>query len=376
VSSVAIAALAALLVVAYTYAGYPLLVALWARVAPRRVREQTFVPTVSICLAVHDGERDLARKLSNLQALDYPADRLQFLVFSDGSTDATERILHDLAARDPRIVWLGSPERVGKPTALNRLLPLATGEVLLLCDVRQLLAPSALRELLRLLSDPSVGCVSGSLVLAGAAGAGAYWRYERLIRGAEGRIGGMVGVSGSLYAIRRADMPPLPSDVLLDDMFVPLRVVLSTGKRVTLAEAAEAYDTAFDDDREFGRKIRTIAGNYQLLAKMPELLLPRRNPLWFQLVSHKLLRLVCPWALVVLFVATAALALDPAPSPAGPAAWSWRTLLCAECAFGALALLGRHAGRLGTLARTFVVLNAAAVVGFVRFLRGSQAVTW
>jgi len=229
---------------------------------------------------------------------------------------------------------------------------------------------------LRLLSDPGVGCVSGSLVLEGAAGAGAYWRYERLIRSAEGRIGGMVGVSGSLYALRRADMPHLPSDVLLDDVFVPLRVVLSTGKRVTLAEGAEAYDTAFDDEREFARKIRTIAGNYQLLAKMPGLLLPGHNPLWFQLVSHKLLRLVCPWALLVLFAATAALAFDPARSPAAATTWPWRALFCAECAFGALALLGGHAGRLGTLARTFVVLNAAAVVGLVRFVRGSQAVTW
>jgi biofilm PGA synthesis N-glycosyltransferase PgaC len=309
-----------------------------------------------------------------LQALDYPPSRLQFLVFSDGSTDETERILAELGAKDPRIRWLSSAERLGKPTALNRLLPLATGEVLLLCDVRQVFAPDALRQLLRFLSNHSVGCVSGALVLAGATGAGAYWRYERLIRSAEGRIGCMVGVSGSIYAVRRSDMPHLPSDIVLDDMFVPLRVALTTGKRIALAEAAEAYDTACDDEREFSRKVRTIAGNYQLVAKMPALLLPRHNPMWFQLLSHKLLRLVCPWALLVLLCASAVLAFDPDRSWAESLVW--RALFSAQCLFGVLALVGPGAGRLGVLARTFVLLNAAAVVGFVRFLRGSQTVTW
>jgi len=367
-------ALAALLVLLYTYAGYPLLVAAWARIAPRRVVERDFTPTVSICLAVHDGEAHLGRRLRNLLALDYPASRLELLVFSDGSTDATERILAELAAEDPRIRWLASAERLGKPTALNRLVPLATGEVLLLCDVRQTFAPDALRRLLRRLSSDSVGCVSGSLVLAGATGAGAYWRYERLLRSAEGRTGGLVGVSGSIYALRRADMPHLPSDVLLDDMFVPLRVALTTGKRIALAEAAEAYDVACDDEREFGRKVRTLAGNYQLVAKMPSLLVPGKNPMWFQLVSHKLLRLACPWALLALLGASAALAFDPAR--AGVESLAWRAVFCAECALGVLALAGPGAGRLGTLARTFVVLNAAAVVGLGRFLRGSQRVTW
>lgn len=201
-----------------------------------------------------------------------------------------------------------------------------------------------------------------------------YWRYERLIRTAEGLLGRMVGVSGSIYAVRRADMPDLPADILLDDMFVPLRVALTTGKRIVLATSAEAHDAACDDDREFHRKVRTLAGNYQLLTRLPRMLLPGYSPVWFQVLSHKILRLACPWALLVLLLASVMLALPDARSPHETNAW--RALLCAQCAFYALAIAGAAAGRLGTLARTFVVLNAAAIVGLVRVLRGAQPVTW
>jgi hypothetical protein len=169
-------------------------------------------------------------------------------------------------------------------------------------------------------------------------------------------------------------MPHLPSDILLDDMFVPLRVAMTSRKRTVLASAAEAHDLACDDDREFPRKVRTLAGNYQLVAKMPWLLVPGINPVWFQLISHKFLRLVCPWALLVLLCASAWLAVDENISPVE--VLMWRALFSGQCAFYGVAILGRNAGRLGALARTFVVLNAAAVVGLFRFVRGSQAVTW
>src|SRR6185503_17034158 len=133
---------------------------------------------------------------------------------------------------------------------------------------------------------------------------------------------------------------------------------------------AEAYDEAYDDEREFSRKVRTLAGNYQLIAKMPWLLVPGKNPVWFQIVSHKLLRLVCPWALFVIFAASLALAVDSRLS--GFELSFWRTLALGQVLFYLLAASGGRAGRLGSLARTFVILNAAALVGLWRFLRGSQ----
>jgi cellulose synthase/poly-beta-1,6-N-acetylglucosamine synthase-like glycosyltransferase len=367
-------ALGSLGLVAYTYAGYPLLVALWARLAPRRVRENAdFEPTVSVMLAVHDGAAYLEQKLASLRELDYPQEKIEILICSDGSKDETAAIARRAAVNDPRVKVFECPTRLGKPAALNRLRSHATGEILLMTDVRQRLAPGALRALLRPLADPEVGCVSGSLVLEGGGGVSLYWRYESFIRGCEACVGGMVGVSGSLYAIRRQDFNGLPADVLLDDMFIPLSVARSR-KSIVLSREAEAYDEVCDDDREFGRKVRTLAGNYQLVAKMPWLLLPGTNPVWFQIVSHKFLRLLCPWALLALFVSSLLLSFDTALAPGALA--FWRALALAQLAFYGLAALGSRAGRPGAVARTFVVLNAAALIGLWRFLRGSQAVTW
>jgi poly-beta-1,6-N-acetyl-D-glucosamine synthase len=366
--------LTALLIIVYTYAGYPLLVTLCARIAPRTAAERDdFEPTVSACIAVHNGAGYLLRKLQSLRALEYPRDKLEILVYSDGSSDGTVEIGRELAKSDPGLRILVNPRRLGKPAALNRLCAEATGEVLLMTDVRQPLAPGSLRALLRRLSDPGIGCVSGSLVLQGSTGPSAYWRYEKFIRAAEARLGSMVGVSGSLYAVRRDDFEELPSNVLLDDMFVPLAIA-RRHKSVVFSSEAEAYDEACDDDREFSRKVRTLAGNYQLVALMPWLLVPGTNPVWFQMVSHKLLRLVCPWALLVL--GAASLALASASGKSASELLFWRTLALGQLGFYALAALGSRAGRLGSLGRTFVVLNFAALVGLWRFLRGSQAVTW
>jgi hypothetical protein len=169
-------------------------------------------------------------------------------------------------------------------------------------------------------------------------------------------------------------MPKLPRDVLLDDMFVPLSIALAGKKAVVFSEQARIFDEACDDDREFYRKVRTLAGNYQLVAMMPWLLLPQKNPLWLQMMSHKLLRLVCPWALVALFFASIALSFQSNLSPV--ALLSWRTLALGQIALYACAAAGARAGRLGALARTFTVLNAAAVAGLVRFVTKTQPVTW
>ena len=242
-------------------------------------------------------------------------------------------------------------------------------------DVRQPLAPQTVRALTLPLADATVGAVSGNLILSGRTGAGVYWRYEKLIRSAEGRLGRMVGVSGSIYAVRRADFPELPADLILDDMFVPLRIALSM-RHVTFAADAEAYDDAFEDGREFARKVRTLAGNYQLLAKLPRLLVPLVNPAWLQTVSHKLLRLVCPWALLALLATSSTIALSPRAGLARGDAGFWTILACAQVLMYLLAAIGRRGGRVAGVARTFVLLNAAAVVGLWRFLRRTQTAVW
>lgn len=375
-SIVVIASLLAVALLAYTYFGYPVVIGALARLWPTRPKaDPTWLPTVTACIPVYNAASYLPAKVESLLALDYPPEKLEILLYSDGSTDDTDLVARRLAERDPRVKVLRNEIRSGKPIGVNTMLKVATGEVLLMTDVRQPLVPSALRALVRLLADPDVGCVSGNLVLKGSAGSGAYWRYENWIRRQEGRFRSMVGVTGPIYAIRRADMSPLPEGVILDDMWVPMRLRLA-GRAILFAEDAIAYDDAFGDEREFGRKVRTLAGNYQLFSLLPALLVPFKNPSWFEIFSHKLLRLVCPWALVALLITSSLAWLGAEAEAPSATLYLTRALFGGQVVFYALALLGGAAGKLGTLARTFVVLNAAAVVGLWRFLRGAQKVTW
>jgi cellulose synthase/poly-beta-1,6-N-acetylglucosamine synthase-like glycosyltransferase len=362
----------ALAVLLYTYAGYPALLALLGRVRPLHARrDPLWTPTVTVCVAAYNAEATLEAKLASLTALDYPADKLDILVYSDGSIDRTDAIGAGWSVRDSRVQLIRGRLREGKPTALNRMAELARGEVLLLTDARQPVDPGALRAMLTLLADPSVGCVTGNLRLEGRAGSGVYWRYENWIRRCEARFRSVVGMTGPLSAIRRADLGPLPSNLILDDVWIPMRLRLQ-GRRILFCQEALAFDRAFADGREFARKVRTLAGNYQLFALMPALLVPFVNPSWFETWSHKIMRLLCPWALVLLFLACA-LGVWRGGLVASPLL---ATLLAGQVFFYVGALAGPRMGRIGTVARTFVVLNAAAVVGLWRFLAGAQKVTW
>jgi poly-beta-1,6-N-acetyl-D-glucosamine synthase len=168
--------------------------------------------------------------------------------------------------------------------------------------------------------------------------------------------------------MRRAEFAPLPEGTILDDVLMPMRLVLA-GKRVALIGEAQAFDAAFEDDREFRRKVRTLTGNYQLFAMMPALLLPWRNPIWFETFSHKILRLLAPWFMVVLLLVSLA-------ATAEGQGGVWPLLLGSQLGFYVASAAGRRVGAIGGLARTFVVLNAAAVVGLWRFVRRGQRVTW
>ena len=238
----------------------------------------------------------------------------------------------------------------------------------MLTDARQGLDEAAIERLVEDLGDPTVGAVGGQVVLDGDAPVGAYWRYESLLRRLEGESGSTVGVSGALYAVRRELMAPLPEETILDDLLVPMRVRLA-GRRVAFEPAARCYDTALPSTQEWPRKVRTLSGNFQLLLLEPALLAPWRNPSWFDFVSHKLLRLVVPYALVATFVASATLP------------WPWGGLLVGPqlLAYGAALLRrwGRLGGsRLAGLCEAVVVLNAAAVVGGVRFARRGRRLPW
>jgi cellulose synthase/poly-beta-1,6-N-acetylglucosamine synthase-like glycosyltransferase len=295
----------------HVFVGYPAWMWLLARVQPVPVQKQTVTPTVTVVIAVHDGGRDIRAKLKNLCSLDYPRENIDIIVACDGCRDDTGVLSRHCG--DPRVRVLDFAERRGKAACLNDAIAIARGEVLLLTDVRQKLSPTALRELVANLADPTVGAVSGELHLEDvstgfAQGVDAYWRYEKLIRLSESRSGSTIGVSGALYAMRRELFEPLPPGTVLDDVLIPMRVA-ATGRRVVFEPRALAWDQPSQQPaEERKRKIRTLAGNYQLIQLAPWLLSPASNPLWFRFVSHKLLRLLAPWLLLLLALTAAVLA--------------------------------------------------------------------
>ena len=360
---------ASLGIVGYTYAGYPLLVGAVARIRPRRVKRAAIEPQVTIILAARNEARNIARKLDNLLSLDYPSHKIQIVVVDDGSTDGTSDIVREY--ENVSLVRLDGAS--GKPTAINRGFEQAVGEVVVFCDVRQRLDRGALRAIVPLFADPEVGVVSGELSISGNEGPGAYWRYERWIRRAESRIGSVPGATGAFFAVRRHLFSPLPADTLLDDVYTPMRIVLQ-GYRALVEPTARIYDSEATTAGEFARKSRTLAGNFQLLAQLPRILDPRANRIWPQFVSHKLLRLVCPFALCTLFLSNVVLVVTGAPG------WPlyFATLLAQGVVYGSALvglLRGARAGKVARLSRTFVVLNAAAIDGLRRYVQGDLAWT-
>lgn len=290
----------------YVYAGYPLLLAAWRRAARRPVRKGEWEPRVSIVIAAHNEREVIENKIANCLELDYPRNRLQIIVALDAPTDGTENVVWKYAGRMIDCLYY-SPHR-GKAAALNQAVAMAEGEILLFADARQRLDRRAVRELVANLRDPSVGAVSGKLILLdeqgreAGDGVGLYWRYEKRLRAMESDVHSMLGATGAIYAIRRELFRPLPEDTILDDVAVPMRIVLA-GKRAVFEPAARAYDrVAASPAGEYGRKVRTLMGNYQLLTQFPALLLPWRNPVFWQFASHKVGRLLVPYFLVALFI--------------------------------------------------------------------------
>jgi cellulose synthase/poly-beta-1,6-N-acetylglucosamine synthase-like glycosyltransferase len=291
---------------AYVYAGYPLLLLAWQWWDRRPVRKQYHEPSVSLVIAMHNERNHVQPKLQNCFELDYPPDKLQVIVSLDAPTDDTEALVREYAGKGVEVVC--SSVHLGKAEALNSGVAIATGEIVLFADSRQMFDKRAVRELVANFADASVGAASGELVLLDEQGketsdaAGAYWRYEKGLRGMESGIHSVPGATGAIYAIRRELFAPLAAGTILDDVVIPMRIVLA-GKRVVFDSTARAYEVASRNaNSEYERKIRTLAGNYQLIVQMPALLAPWRNRIFVQFISHKLGRLLVPYCLVALFV--------------------------------------------------------------------------
>jgi biofilm PGA synthesis N-glycosyltransferase PgaC len=355
----------------YVLIGYPLLAVIWSRTLAKPVVKK-FVPrTVSILLPVHNGERWLADKLRSISELNYPRELLETIVISSASQDRTMMIASQHAGPGLHVIEVEQP---GKARALNAGLALARGEILFLTDVRQSLEPDSLTALVEHFADPQVGVVSGELVIREGdsyeeASVGAYWKYEKLIRAAQSRIDSVPGATGAIYAMRRELARPLPDDILLDDVYLPLCAYFQ-GYRITWEPGAKAFDYPASLKTEFRRKIRTLAGVYQIIGTFPRLLIPNHR-LWIHFVSHKLGRLFLPFALMAVLVSSFFL-----PGPMKYLA------LAAQAGCYSLALLDNVLPDSSALKRlsspfgTFVALMAAAVLSAWAVLFISPGKLW
>jgi len=367
---------ASIAIILYAYVLYPAIIVVWAGLRPRRVEKRYRQVPVSVIIAARNEEKNVTARLENLLAQEYPPDLLEIIVISDGSEDRTAELARLFTPNGVKVIECSSP--VGKAAALNIGVASASHDIIVFADARQRFSQNAIAELVSAFHDERVGAVSGELILLAGDetgevhdGVGLYWKYEKLIRRSESAVGSVVGATGSIYAVRRSLFVPLAPHTLLDDFLVPMRIVLA-GYRVIFIRAARAFDlTSATAAREFSRKVRTLAGNYQAMVMEPRLLSARHNPVLFQFVSHKVLRLLVPYFCVTAWVSSALLT-----GSFFAAAFALQTLFYT---LGILNLTPLRAARGAWLFRvpwTFMVLNAAAVMGLWVFVTRQERMVW
>ena len=351
----------------YTYIGYPIIMWILAQFRPRPWNVGSMTPTISVVLAVHDGALLLPRKIQHLLDLDYP-NITEIIIVSDGSTDGTGELL--ARQQHSRLTAIVMDEHRGKAVAVNTGVAVATADVIVFVDIRPEIAPGAIQQLVNNFADEKVGCVSGNLKLrneghdvASAAVGGLYWQYEQWLRTCEAVRDSPVGVYGGFYAIRRELYVQQPAGIILDDMFQPLSIVRQ-GYRSVVDPHAYVYDTwPKKSGAEFHRKVRTLAGNFQLFQLAPWTL-TSHNRLLFQLISHKAMRLVVPYLLIILLASTIALSVGSRLF----AAFAVLQIFCWAVAVIGLRSTIPALDRVAAPASALFMLNAAAVVGLYRFL--------
>jgi cellulose synthase/poly-beta-1,6-N-acetylglucosamine synthase-like glycosyltransferase len=362
--------------VVYVHIAYPLIVAAMARITARREPRRTqFTGRYSVVVAAYNEQASIGRRTRELLRLihEHGGDG-ELIVVSDGSNDRTAAAARNAGNDDPRLRVIELSANCGKAAALSVARDTARGDVIVLADARQCWAPDALQRLLENFDDPNVGAVSGALILetgtGTTAGVGMYWRYEKWLRREESRWHSTIGVTGAICAVRRELFCRVPEGTVLDDVYWPLRVTMQ-GYRVIHDDRARAFDRLPDRaGDELRRKVRTLSGNFQLFARLPAALLPWRNPVWFQVISHKLMRLLVPWALLMALFASASL-----PSPL------YRAMLLAQLAFYGLAAAGTSRAisarlRAASMVWSIVFLNAAAWLAFWVWITGGTTRSW
>lgn len=361
----------------YTYLGYPLLIWLLARLFPKPIRKGPYFGKCSVVIAAHNEAHHLPAKLGNLLQMDGDCLR-EILIGSDGSDDNTvptvqHFIQHHVKNDDLEIRIVDFPERRGKAAVLNDLVTQCGSDIVVFMDARQEIKTDAVDRLMENFADPTVGAVSGDLVFKPASGSTAqgmsvYWCYEKFIRKSESRFGSVPGATGALYAIRTRLFEPMPPTAILDDVVIPISIIRK-GYRCVISTDARLYDTPSNTSlQESIRKRRTIAGNLQLAWLFPQWLIPWRNPVWWQFVSHKMMRLVSPHMLFIFLLSSGLLRHRPLPF----------ALFAGQVLFytvGLMGVLGVH-NKLFIICAAFLRMNLHTLQAVNDVIRGRSSGAW
>jgi len=370
---------ASLGVVAYAYFGYPVLIWLASRLFGREPDRPEVpdkdLPTISLLIAAYNEEAEIGRRIENALETDYPADKYEIVVASDGSSDRTNEIVRGYERFGVRL--LAFPVRRGKATVLNDAIPQASGEIVMLSDANTFTHATAAQRMAGWFRDPKVGVVCGRLVLTDPATGknvdSLYWKYETFLKKCEGRLGALLGANGAIYAIRKTLFQGIPGNTIVDDFVIPLLARQRSGCRIVYdKEAVAVEETPARLKSEFHRRTRIGAGGFQSIGMLFRLLSPRNGWISFTFASHKILRWLCPFALLAALLSNALLAVRP----------EFMALLCAQVLFYAVSLIASRLPseprvlRYSRVATMFTMMNAALLVGFFRWLRSSQSAAW
>jgi len=370
---------AAFLIV-YTYIGFPLGVILrgllWVR--PYKQDEITDLPAVSIMISAHNEAKAIGDKLDNILSLEYPRDRLEVIIASDGSTDGTNAIVEQYKGHGVKLLAL---PRVGKAAALNAAVNASSGEILVFSDANSIYKADAIQELVRPLGDPKVGGVAGNqiyrTVISGGSssdGEHAYWNFDRMLKQFQSKSGNTLAATGAIYAIRKSLFQPIPDGV--SDDFVTSTGVIVRGYRLVFAPEAIAYEpVAATSQVEFGRKVRVIMRSWKAFIFRRELLNVFQYKFYaIQLFSHKILRYLVFLPLLMLFLVSLFL---------WDAGFLYQMAAIGQVAFYGCVLFGWlfHRTRFGrkkvfTIPFYFCMVNTASLVAIIRVLRGQQVKHW
>lgn len=364
--------------VLHTYLFYPLILLLLARrKTPESGPSSPSFPSISVVVSIYNESKILPQKLLNLQSIDYPASKIEVLFGSDGSTDSSVQLLQDSCREGFKI--LNFNERRGKAAVLNDLIAAGSGDVIVFTDANTEFAPQTVKMLLQHFDDPSVGVVSGHLILRSGknqpkTGEYSYWAFENKLKRMESKTGSLLGATGGVYAIRKDLFTPLPTDIsITDDFLIPLKILMR-GYRTVFEPDAIAYEELENSVAgEYRRKVRIGAQNLNVLPYISSLLRPRYGFIAFTLWSHKILRWLVPFFLLAI---TALLPILQGTSPI------YGILLAVLVAFWSLGLIGYIAnvfkipvGYFG-YPFYFLAMNCALFVGFFKAVLGLQKPTW